>query len=75
MKRTIPTIIAVAVGGLTASAVAQGRHDERPHGYNAKVAAEQKANTMKVGTFATGPRLHDAVRGVAKAAPVIEPPR
>ena len=73
MKRIIPTIIAaIAVAGLATSAGAQTRHDERPHGYNGKVAAEQQANTTKVNTFATGPRPHDAVRRVATATPAAE---
>ena len=73
MKRTISTLIAViAVAGFATTTMAQTRHDERPHGYDAKVAAEQKAETAKVSTFATGPRAHDVVRRVAKA-PATEP--
>ncbi len=63
----------LAVTGLATSAGAQTRHDERSHGHNGKVSAEQQANTTKVNTFATGPRPHDAVRRVAKATPAAEP--
>ena len=74
MKRTIATIIAaVAAAGFATSTIAQTRHDERPHGYDAKVAVQQSANAAKASTFATGPRPHDAVRRVTKAAPATEP--
>ena len=74
MNRTTVTFIAlIAAAGLTTSAAAQARHDEQPHGYNAKVVAEQQAKTVQVARFATGPRPHDAVRRVAKAQPVPQP--
>lgn len=75
MNRTTATLIAIiAAAGLTTSVAAQARHDEQPHGYNAKVVAEQQAKTTQAVPFATGPRPHDAVRRVAKAQTVTQPP-
>lgn len=72
-RTTAAFIVILAAAGFATSAVAQARHDEQPHGYNAKVAAEQQAKTTQAVPFATGPRPHDAVRRVAKARPVTQP--
>ncbi len=60
MKRTVITLVALVAGlGLTGTSVAQGRHDDKPHGYNAKVAAAQKQAQERPVTLAVGPRAHD----------------
>jgi len=74
MNRTIVIlIVTLAAGAFATTGMAQTRHDERPHGYDASVAAEQKASTVKGDAYAVGPRPHDAVRRVVKPAPVIPP--
>jgi hypothetical protein len=83
MKRTTTTLFAIAlVCGISATAAAQGRHDEKPHGYDAKVAVAPQATaaTTSYVTLPSGPRAHDnplrgkkiAVAGLKKA-PVATP--
>jgi hypothetical protein len=79
MKRTIATLLTIALAiGTSATATAQGRHDEKPHGYDAKAAAAQQANAANT-TYVTlpgGPRAQDnPLRGkrIAVAAPKKEP--
>lgn len=62
MKRTTITLLAIAfVFGISGTAAAQGRHDEKPHGYDAKVAVAQQATvaTTTYVTLPSGPRAHD----------------
>jgi hypothetical protein len=63
MKRTISTLLAIAAGlTLATTGAAQGRHDEKPHGYDAKVAAQQSTNTANTTThiaLPSGPRAQD----------------
>lgn len=48
MRRFITTLFTlIASLGLATGAVAQGRHDDRPHGYKAKSAAAQATPGMK----------------------------
>ena len=75
MKRTTTTLFAIALAvGVSATAAAQGRHDEKPHGYDPKVAAAQQARavTTTYVTLPSGPRAHDnPLRG--KKIAVAEP--
>lgn len=62
MKCTTTTLFAIALAfGISATAAAQGRHDEKPHGYDAKVAVAQQATTTTATyvTLPSGPRAHD----------------
>jgi hypothetical protein len=57
MNRQLITAIAFIAGfGLAGTALAQGRHDERPHGYNAQLATAQQSAVA--APSATGGR-HD----------------
>lgn len=75
MNRTTTTLFAIAlVFGISATTAAQGRHDEKPHGYDAKVAVAQQATaaTTSYVTLPSGPRAHDnPLRG--KRIAVAEP--
>jgi hypothetical protein len=62
MKRTTITLVAIALAfGISGTAVAQGRHDDKPHGYDVKVAAAQQASavTTTYVTLPSGPRAQD----------------
>lgn len=80
MNRIVRVALAIAVGaGMTAGAAAQGRHDEKPHGYDAKVAAKRAPCTApeKYVVLPSGPRGHDnPLRGrkVAVAPKPGDPP-
>ena len=59
-----PLLVVAASVTLATSAVAQGRHDEKPHGYDAKVAAQKSQESGDPGstkyiTLPGGPRAHD----------------
>jgi hypothetical protein len=63
MNRTVRIALAFALGvGIATGVAAQGRHDEKPHGYDAKVAAERvppPATPEKYVILPSGPRGHD----------------
>ena len=62
MNRILYSLLAVAVSAtLSTSAVGQGRHDEKPHGYDAKAAAQKSGDQgpTKYMTLPSGPRGHD----------------
>jgi hypothetical protein len=77
MKRTTSTLLAIALAfGVSGTAVGQGRHDDKPHGYDAKVATAQQASaaTSTYVTLPGGPRAHDnPLRG--KRLAIVEPKR
>ena len=79
MNHTTTTLFSVALAfGISTMAAAQGRHDEKPHGYDAKVAVARQATavTPTYVTLPSGPRAHDnALRGkrIAVAEPKMEP--
>lgn len=54
MNRTLSTLIAIAAAtSMSGHALAQ-RHDEKPHGYDAKVAAAQAAEPAQAAQPSTG---------------------
>jgi hypothetical protein len=63
MNRTVRIALAVSIGvGLATGVTAQGRHDEKPHGYDAKVASERvppPVTPEKYVVLPSGPRGHD----------------
>lgn len=60
MNRTIAFLITALAGlALGSPALANGRHDEKPHGVDATVVAAQKNQATKPATLAVGPRAHD----------------
>jgi hypothetical protein len=62
MKRTVTIVVTLlAAAGFVTTAVAQGRHDEKPHGFSARVATEQMAGSSATTYVAlpSGPRAHD----------------
>jgi hypothetical protein len=62
----LPLALVLSVG-LAGAAVAQGRHDERPHGYN-KAKAEAAAAAKVDQPAATGGRHDERPHGAAKPA-------
>ena len=65
MNRQFITTIALIAGiGLTGTAFAQGRWDERPHGYNAQLANAQKSAVTSPS--ATGGRHDEKPHGMTK---------
>jgi hypothetical protein len=61
MNRTIPLLISAVAGlALGSTALANGRHDEKPHGVDAKAVAAQKNQAVRPATLAVGPRVHDS---------------
>lgn len=85
MNRQLITAIAFIAGlGLAGTAIAQGRHDERLHGYSAQLAKAQKSTVT--APSATGgrhdERPHNMTKTVAPtqveakpdtAAPIVAP--
>jgi hypothetical protein len=69
MKRNHDLAIALILSlGLAGAAFGQGRHDERPHGYNqAKAEAAAKAAAKVDQPSATGGRHDERPHGAAKA--------
>lgn len=71
MNRTPITLIAIVAIALGGSALAQ-RHDERPHGYDAKVAAAQAAQASSEDTRLVpqplGPRAQGTAQRVNRVA-------
>ena len=66
MKRDIATAIALVIGlALAGTAWAQGRHDDRPHGYD-KRKAEAAAATKPATASSTGGRHDERPHGVSK---------
>ena len=66
MNRQLITAIAFIAGfGLAGTAIAQGRHDERPHGYDTQLANAQK--TVVTAPSATGGRHDERPHGMTKA--------
>jgi hypothetical protein len=64
MNRQLITTIALLAGlGLAGTAFAQGRWDERPHGYNALLAAQKSAVTAP---SAVGGRHDERPHGMTK---------
>ena len=66
MNRQLITSIALLAGlGLAGPAFAQGRWDERPHGYNAQLAAQKSAATAP---SAVGGRHDERPHNMTKTA-------
>jgi hypothetical protein len=62
MNRIFSSWLAVVASAtLAASSVAQGRHDDKPHGVDAKAAAGKPSPSepTKYVTLPSGPRAHD----------------
>ncbi len=72
MNRTLSTLIAIAAAvSLSGQALAQ-RHDEKPHGYDAKVAAAQAQTTADATRYVAlpmGPRAQGTPTKVKVAVP------
>lgn len=68
MKRTSHIFVALFAGfALAGSAIAQGRHDERPHGYDkAKAQAIAAGTTEAVKTTGSGGRHDEKPHGTTK---------
>lgn len=65
MNRTLMIVLAVATGvTLTSTAMAQGRHDDRPHGQGKPAQAASASDD----TAATGTRHDDRSHGPKKTA-------
>jgi hypothetical protein len=65
MNRELITAIALLAGlGLAGTAFAQGRWDERPHGYNAQLAKAQKSAVA--APSATGGRHDERPHNMSK---------
>ena len=61
MNHTISLLITALAGlALGSTALANGRHDEKPHGIDAKAVAAQKNQTAKPVMLSVGPRAHDS---------------
>lgn len=76
MNRITITLIAIAIAtaaALSAPAIAQGRHDEKPHGYDAKVAAAHATPSTPAATeyitLPSGPRAQGSPVRVKKSPP------
>lgn len=60
MKRTSHVLVALFAGfALAGTAIAQGRHDERPHGYDKAKAQAMAAGTSETVTTAGSGGRHD----------------
>jgi len=68
MKRTSHIFVALFAGfALAGTAIAQGRHDERPHGYDKAKAQAMAAGTPEtVKTMGSGGRHDKKPHGVTK---------
>jgi hypothetical protein len=67
MNRNIISTLAVIVGlGLAGTAIAQGRHDEKPHGYDKAKAEAAAATTQSETPAATGGRHDERPHNVKK---------
>lgn len=72
MNRSATTTIALLAGTLLAgTALAQGRHDDKPHGYDQKKAAAAATKPAQADGPVTGGRHDEKPHGTkkAKAAP------
>lgn len=65
MKRTVQMLAALALGlGVSATAYAQGRHDDKPHEPTKKSASKKNAKAQQQGV---GGRHDDKVHGTPKS--------
>ncbi len=71
MKRKNVTAIALVLAlGIAGSVLAQGRHDEKPHGYDkAKVEAASKGAVKPEAQSSAGGRHDEKPHGVKNAKP------
>lgn len=69
-NRIIATTIALfAAAALAGPATAQGRHDDKPHGYDKQKAAATAAKTDKAEGPTVGGRHDEKPHGMKKAKP------
>jgi hypothetical protein len=71
MKRNLAAVVVLfSTLGLAGAAFAQGRHDEKPHGYDKAKAEAAATDTTKTGTQSgAGGRHDEKPHGVKKPKP------